>query len=139
MYTVGMLVLAASLLFIIMAVLGCALDLSRMFLAQSTLQAEAESAALSAAMELDGTVMGVEKARIAAAGFQVEFSAARQGEFEAQPLHPEAARLVRLSASTKVPLSFVRVVVPGDARSVSAGATAEHLTDDAAVRAELVR
>jgi len=130
MVVLDMLVLATTLLFLIMAVLGCVLDLSRIFLAQAKLQSEVESAALSAALELDGTTQGVEKARIAAGTYQVEFSS---------PLHPEESKSVRLSARSRVPLSMVRIVVRGDARDVMASAVAEHMGPESPVKAELVR
>src|ERR1039458_7470080 len=50
-----------------MAVAGLGIDLGRMYLIKSELQAFADSAALSAALRLDGTDQGIEGARQAPA------------------------------------------------------------------------
>src|ERR1700737_525201 len=50
-----------------MALAGLGIDIGRMYVIKSELQAFADAAALNAAMQLDGTEQGLERARTAAA------------------------------------------------------------------------
>lgn len=126
------LILVSVLLFVLLAVVGCLLDLSRVMIARSALQAQLESAALAAVLELDGTSAGLERARIAATGADpgqsptviVEFASAPGQSFQQAPLHPGTARLVRVTAAARVPLTLVRVAVRDQDREIRAHATA---------------
>ncbi len=61
------LIVTSIALVILMAVAGLGIDLGRMYLIKSELQAFADAAALTAALQLDGTDQGIEGARKAPA------------------------------------------------------------------------
>ena len=134
-----MLLLAGSMLLMVLAVFGCALDLGRIFLAQAELRSRIEAAALSAAVEMDGTQAGLEKARLAAGSAEVQFGTAPDGRFEPAPLQALGYQYARVKAASDVPLTLVRVVVPESARTITVEATARHMPADAPVIAELLK
>jgi len=61
------LIVTCIVLVILMAFAGLGVDIGRMYVIKSELQAFADAAALNAAMQLDGTEQGLERARTAAA------------------------------------------------------------------------
>lgn len=74
-----------------MAGLGLAVDLSRLVEAQESLGAKAQSAALAATLELDGSAQGVERARDRVgraewSGLRLEFAAQPDGPSSEDPL-----------------------------------------------------
>jgi hypothetical protein len=106
-----------------MGMLGLAVDLGRMYIARNEAQAHVDSAALEAALMLDGTDAGLEAARAAVAGngnrwhlgnarfekTRTEFSSSADGPWEAAPPAAEV-RFVRVRAEVAPPLYFVPVV-----------------------------
>lgn len=61
------LIVTCIVLAILMALAGLGIDVGRMYVIKSELQAYADAAALNAAIQLDGTDQGLERARTAAA------------------------------------------------------------------------
>jgi Flp pilus assembly protein TadG len=116
----------------LVAAAGLAVDLGRIYVAKSELQNFADTAALSAAFELDGTLAGLSDASTAAANGpgtsgtrnrwifnsssvpapQVTFATSPNGTFSANPATAAGYRFVRVSVSGPVPIYFLRVV-PG--------------------------
>jgi uncharacterized membrane protein len=132
-----------------MAVAGLGIDLGRMYLIKSELQAFADAAALSAALRLDGTDQGIEGARKAPAELAVgpnammwdmgtrpitEISTSfAKGEtapdpkaWEGEPKGAGDLRFVRIVASAQAPVIFLRAFQPlkTDAAMVAAASVA---------------
>ena len=119
------LLLMGATLTILVAMLGIAVDLSRMYISKSELQAFVDAAALSAAQELDGTAAGIARAmevgrngpganrwnfsteRVAVSPEDVTFAQAFKGSYVPQPLAPEGFRFVRVQARVTVPMYFL--------------------------------
>ncbi len=107
----------------VMGVLGLAVDLGRLYIVKSEIQAYADSAALAAALELDGTDTGVSQAVNAVAanpnrwnlatatfsGTQVDFATSSSGPWQASPVPATDYRFVRVRASGTMAL----FVLPG--------------------------
>ena len=136
-------------LVILMAVAGLGIDLGRMYLIKSELQAFADAAALSAALRLDGTDQGIEGARQAPAELaagpnammwdmgtrpitEIATSFAK-GETAPDPKTWQAdskgageLRFVRVVASAQAPVIFLRAFQPlkTDAAMVAASSVA---------------
>ncbi len=120
-----------------MGMLGLAVDLGHMFIARNEAQAHVDSAALEAALMLDGTDAGLEAARAAVeangnrwrlgrARFEktrTEFAASAEGPWETAPPAAEI-RFVRVRAEVAPPLYFVPVVSRERRGHVVAGAVA---------------
>jgi uncharacterized membrane protein len=132
-----------------MAVAGLGIDLGRMYLIKSELQAFADAAALSAALRLDGTDQGIEGARQAPAELaagpnammwdmgtrpitEIATSFAK-GETAPDPKTWQAdskgageLRFVRVVASAQAPVIFLRAFQPlkTDAAMVAASSVA---------------
>lgn len=116
----------------LVAAAGLAVDLGRIYVAKSELQNFADTAAINAAYELDGTSAGITDADAAATNGPgttstrnrwlfhstavptptVTFSTAPNGTFTANPISPANHRFVRVSVTGPVPMYFLRVV-PG--------------------------
>jgi uncharacterized membrane protein len=136
-------------LVILMAVAGLGIDLGRMYLIKSELQAFADSAALSAALRLDGTGEGIAGARQAPSELATGPNAMKwdmgtqpiteisttfaKGEtapdsktWQAEPSGPGDFHFVRVVASAPAPLIFLRVFQPlkTDASVVAAASVA---------------
>jgi len=125
-------------LFAVMGMTGLAIDLGRMYIAKNETQAYADASAIAAALELDGTLAGFQRARDAVAntqnrwnfgnnafsGAQVEFSQNATGPWEASPMSAAGYRFCRVTGSVNVPTSFVRVLASGATRPVAASAVA---------------
>jgi uncharacterized membrane protein len=122
-------------LVILMAVAGLGIDLGRMYLIKSELQAFADSAALSAALRLDGTDQGIEGARQAPAelaagpnammwdmgtrpitGIATSFAKGETAPdpkmWQADPKGAGELRFVRVVASAQAPVIFLRAFQP---------------------------
>ncbi len=116
-----------------LAVLG--IDLGRMYMIKSEMQAFADSAALSAALELDGSEAGLARARTAASGLASGPNAMRwdmgtrpitdisvrfaKGDpmpdpksWQTQPKPSADYRFVQVSVSAQAPLIFLRAFQP---------------------------
>jgi len=136
-------------LVILMAVAALGIDLGRMYLIRSELQSFADAAALSAALRLDGTDQGLASARTAPAALTAGPNAMKwnmgtepitdiamtfaKGDdvaatttWETSPKNPAECRLVRVVASAKAPLTFLRVFEPfkADVQLVAAAGVA---------------
>lgn len=117
---------------------GLAIDVGRMYVAKNEAQTYADAAALRAALELDGTTAGFQRARDAVtqspnrwnfansafSGTVVEFSQSSSGPWEADPPSAAGYRFVRVRASAAVPISFMQVLAQGNTRIVRAEAAA---------------
>jgi len=132
-----------------MAVAGLGIDIGRMYLIKSELQAFADAAALSAALRLDGTDQGIRGARQAPAELSTGPNAMRwdmgtrpiseietsfaKGEtapdpntWQAEPNGAGDLRFVRVVASAQAPVIFLRAFQPlkTDATVVAAASVA---------------
>lgn len=121
-----------------MILLGCAvfgIDLGRMYMIKSEMQAFADAAALSAALEMDGSDAGLRRARKAAAQLATGPAAMRwdmgtqpirdisvgfaKGEaspdsksWQTEPQSSSDYRFARVVATAQAPLIFLRVFQP---------------------------
>lgn len=124
----GVVLLAVGVcLAMLVAGLGLAVDLSRLLEAQESLSAKAQSAALAAALELDGTAEGVERARdrvgsAGLSGLRLEFAAHSDGPWSEDPLDVAQLRAARATVRSSLPVSLLRTVV--SERVVPVGAAA---------------
>jgi hypothetical protein len=118
--------------------LGLSVDLGRMYIARNEAQAYADSAAMSAAVELDGSLAGLQRARDAVmsstnrwhlgtaafAGTQTQFSTAKTGPWAANPASAAGILFVRVWATTNPPLYFLPIAVSPQRAQVNAAAVA---------------
>jgi len=136
-------------LVILLATAGLSIDLGRMYLIHSELQAFSDAAALSAALKLDGSGQAIESARIASGELASGPNAMRwnlgtepitdivttfaKGDtvaastiWEVLPKNAGECRLVRVIATAKAPLVFLRVFEPfkADVQLVAASSIA---------------
>ena len=135
----GFVLIAMSVsMLILLAVLGLAFDLGRIYIARNEAQIFTDAAALTAAMSLDGTAAGVTKAREAVArvpmrwqlgskefkGVIVEFSP--DGiKWETDPADPAATTRARVTApNNAVEITFLRAVGGPDVFTVPAHSVA---------------
>ena len=136
-------------LVILIAVAGLGIDIGRMYLIKSELQAFADAAALTAALRLDGTGQGIQAARQApgelaagpnamkwdmgtepitdiATSFAKGEAAPDSKTWQTEPHDAGDYHFVRVVASAPAPLIFLRVFQPlkSDASLVAAAAVA---------------
>ena len=120
---------------ILLALAGFAIDIGRMYVIKSELQAFADAAALAGALELNGNGTGIARARTAAAALAAGPNAMRwdlgtrpiteisssfaQGvslpdskTWQAQPSQADGYRFVRVVATATSPVIFLRVFAP---------------------------
>jgi uncharacterized membrane protein len=123
---------------LLLAVIGLAFDLGRIYIARNEAQIYTDAAAMTAALKLDGSAAGVAKAREAAVrlpnrwnlgsqeftGIVVEFS--KDGSvWEQDPKTAAGLTLARVtSASNLVEITFLRAVGGPNTFSVPARSTA---------------
>lgn len=132
-----------------MAVAGFGIDLGRMYLIKSELQAFTDAAALSAALKLEGSDQGVQQAQKAPAdlatgpnammwdmgtksvtGISVDFAKGDAtpdaSSWQAAPKSAADLHFVRVVVSVQAPVIFLRAFQPmkSDAATVSAGSVA---------------
>jgi hypothetical protein len=122
----------------LMGALGTAVDIGRMFIAKNETQAFCDSAALAAALALDGTTSGVAAARAAVSHSTntwnlgstrignptVAFAMVLAGPWVASP-NPAAGYLyARVTATAPLKLYFLPVLVARNIQDVSSSATA---------------
>lgn len=120
-----------------MAMLGLAIDIGRMYIVSNESQAYVDAASLTAALQLDGTDAGIRRATdtLSAstnqwdlgsrpfAGTQIGFGkTATDPDWPPSPNPAADYRFVRVQATSVVPLYFLPIVV--SARSTVVGATA---------------
>lgn len=126
----GVVLIAVSVcLLMLVAGLGLAVDLNRLLEAQESLSARAQSAALAATLELDGSTQGLERARdrvgsAGLSGLRLEFAAHADGPWSEDPLDVAALRAVRATLRSSLPVSLLRTVVSERAVPVAAAARA---------------
>lgn len=132
---------------ILLAFAALGIDVARMYVIKSELQAFTDAAALSAAMELDGAAPGIAHAREAAARLATGPSAMKwdmgtktiteiaasfaQGEgspdsrtWQTEPASAADYRFVRVVASAPAPLVFMRLFQSQQASTVAATSVA---------------
>lgn len=134
----GYLLLATGLgIFAVMGAAGLAIDLGRLYVAKNEAQTFVDAAAIAAALELDGTQAGFQRARDAVGASTnrwnfgsgtfsgtVGFSQNSAGPWEANPVTAADYRFARVGAGAAVPMTFMQVLGSGERVSVSAGAVA---------------
>ncbi len=120
------------------AVVGLAVDVGRMYSVRNENQAYVDSAALAAALQLDGTTTGFARARdqvtasvnrwnMGTTSFTattVEFSTSSSGPWAASPFTGTNYVYVRVRNTAAVPVYFMPVISPFYTRNVSALAVA---------------
>jgi Flp pilus assembly protein TadG len=124
--------------FALIAILGLAVDVGRMFIAKNEAQAYCDSAALAAALALDGTTTGITNARAAVTNSintwnldstavsspTVTFATSTAGPWVASPSPATGYIYARVSATVPLPLYFLHVLVSQTTQNVPAAATA---------------
>ena len=130
--TMGMTVIA------LVGVLGIAVDVGRMFIAKNETQAFCDSAALAAALSLDGTTVGITAAQTALANSTnswnldttavasptLVFATSLAGPWIANPNPATGYIYARVSTSVPLKLYLMPIVVPKTTQDVIASATA---------------
>jgi uncharacterized membrane protein len=121
----GFVLIAMSVsMFLLLAVIGMAFDLGRVYIARNEAQIFTDAASMAAAVQLDGTPAGLARARAAVAalpnrwnlgtetfrGVVVEFSADQQA-WEKEPKDAAAMQYARVTApDNRVEIAFLRAV-----------------------------
>ena len=120
----------------IFGAIGLAIDVGRIFIAKNESQAFADSAALAAVMQLDGTSQGITAAtnavvnnptrwNFATSGFSsptTDFAVSAAGPWSANPADPTNYAFARVQTSVSVPLYFLPVMLtllPGTTSTTS--------------------
>src|SRR5277367_1143154 len=137
---------------ILLAFSALAIDIARMYVIKSELQAFTDAAALRGAIELDGASDAATRARVSAAQLatgphamkwdlggkpiaDVVATFARLSErsdapdsatWTASPRDPAGYRFLRIVASAPAPLVFLRIFQPGDSSKIAASSVAVH-------------
>jgi Flp pilus assembly protein TadG len=129
---------------VIVGVLGLAVDLGRIFVARGEGQTFADSAALAAVLELDGTGTGLDRAREKVASninrFQLgsrgadavvtEFSTSAAGPWSTNPASAVDVRFIRVQPRSDVSSYFVQVFGGSSLTGVRAPAVAGAIAKD---------
>jgi uncharacterized membrane protein len=121
----GFVLIAMSItMLLLLAVVGMAFDLGRVYIARNEAQVFTDAAAMAAASKIDGTAAGLDRAREAVVrvpnrwsfgtkdfeGVTVEFSTG-EGNWEKSPKNPAAVTRARVTApSNQVDITFLRAV-----------------------------
>jgi Putative Flp pilus-assembly TadE/G-like len=115
------LILTCIVLTILLGLAGLGIDIGRMYVIQSELQAFSDAAALNAALQLDGTERGIERARRAASEFATG-PHAMKWDLGSQPINDitvsfpaGTSHSVRVVVSAPAPLIFLRALPAGKA------------------------
>lgn len=132
------LLMAGACLIAMVGMLGLAVDVGRLYIVRNEIQAYADAASLTAALELDGTPAGISRARnsvagstnrwnmgtLPFAGTQTDFSAQPTGPWDPNPSPAAGYRFVRVRATATLPLHFIPVVASANSSTVNAIAVA---------------
>jgi uncharacterized membrane protein len=125
-------------LFVLLAVIGLAFDLGRVYITRNEAQVFVDAASMAAAQQLDGTEAGIKRAKAAVdalpgrwnlgtskfEGVVVEFSADNE-HWSGEPEEPGPLRFVRVTApGNQVEIFFLRAVGGPENLSVPARAIA---------------
>ena len=101
---------------ILLGLAGLGIDIGRMYVIQSELRAFSDAAALNAALQLDGTARGLERARQAASEFATG-PHAMKWDLGSQPITDIKTSFdshsVRVVVSAPAPLIFLRALPAG--------------------------
>lgn len=125
----------------LIAALGLAVDVGRMFIAKNETQAYCDAAALAAALALDGTIGGITNAQTAVANSTnrwnlntttisnptVTFATSLAGPWVANPSPATGYTYARVSATVPENLYFLPVVVSQTSQNVTSSATAAQI------------
>ncbi len=132
---------------ILLAFAALGIDIARMYVIQSELQAFTDAAALGAAMELDGGAPGITRARLAPSqlangphamkwdmgtktisdireSFASGDESPNMKTWAADPQDASHCRFVRVTASAPAPLVFLRIFQPRESSTVAASSVA---------------
>jgi len=118
------LVATAVLVVGMVGLLGLAADVGRMYIVKNEMQAYVDAAAVTAAVELDGTAAGITRAQNAVStsanrwnmgtsafsGTQMDFATEATGPWQASPSPASGYRFARVNGTAGVPLYFLPVV-----------------------------
>jgi len=100
----------------LLALVGLATDVVRLYVSRDELQAFLDEAALAASFELDGPSHCIARAQTGASqtmsGVTVQFASAPAGPFNSAPRSPASQRFVKVQASALANLYFLPLV-PG--------------------------
>src|SRR5579872_6378315 len=122
----------------LIGVLGMSVDVGRMFIAKNETQNYCDSAALAAALALDGTLTGIASAQNAVTNSAnawnlntttvknptVTFATSLSGPFVASPSPADGYNVARVSATVAMQLFFIPVIVAQTTTNVASSATA---------------
>src|SRR6185369_16139064 len=122
----------------LIGMLGLAVDVGRMFIAKNETQNYCDSAALAAALALDGTTTGISSAQNAVTNSAnvwnlntttvqnptVTFATSLSGPFVASPSPADGYNVARVSATVAMQLYFIPVLVAQTTTNVASSATA---------------
>lgn len=111
--------------FALMGAVGLAVDMGRLYITKTEAQAYADAAALAAAIELDGTSLGIANAKAALSKANntwnfntnvvpaptLEFAPSASGPWSSSPASPAGYTYARVSVSVSAPLGFMPVVM----------------------------
>ena len=110
------LIVTCIVLAILLGLAGLGIDIGRMYVIQSELQAFSDAAALNAALQLDGTVAGIDRARKAASALAAG-PRAMKWDLGSQPITDITSSFVkndvRIVVSAPAPLIFLRALPAG--------------------------
>jgi len=126
----------------LIGVLGMSVDIGRMFIAKNETQAYCDSAALAAALALDGTTTGISNASTAVANSAntwnldstkvsnpaVTFATSTAGPWSSSPNPATGYIYARVSATVPLSLYFIPVVVAQMTQNVVSSATAGQIS-----------
>jgi Flp pilus assembly protein TadG len=136
------LIIMAATAIALCAVLGMAVDIGRVFIAKNETQAYCDSAALAAALALDGTTTGISSAQTAVTNSAntwnldstkvsnptVTFAQTTTGPWSASPNPATGYIYVRVSATVPMNLYFIPVVAGLTTQNVASSATAGQIS-----------
>lgn len=127
---------------LLLGLAGLGVDIGRMYVIRAELQSFTDAAALSAALELNGTETGLARARIGAgrlasgphamrwdmgtqpiSNIATSFSS-DQATWQEQPKQAGDSKFVRVVATEPVPLIFMRIFQPLTSTTVAAASVA---------------
>jgi uncharacterized membrane protein len=136
------LIVTAIALTILLALAALGIDIGRMYVIRAELQSFTDAAALTAAIELDGTDLGLANARTGAgrlatgphamqwdlgtrpiANISTSFSADNK-TWQEQPKQAGDTRFVRVVATESVPVIFLRIFQPLTSTTIAAASVA---------------
>ena len=123
---------------VLLGAVGLAVDLGRMYIVKGEAQTFADSAALAAVLELDGTSAGITRAQSAVTnnpnrnsfgtasftGTTVEFAQASAGPWSTNPGSSTGYAFARVNATVNVPIYFMGLAASKSETSVVASAVA---------------